>query len=243
MDDSRRISAKAVPADAVLPQARGALGLILLDTRFPRPQGDAGNPASWSRPVRTRVVARAWPDQVVTEARQLREGPLPAVFAEAVRELAASGVTAITTSCGFLVLLQHELQCVSSVPVVTSSLLLLPALLRTETSVGVLTISAGQLATDHFLAAGVPPDRLADVHVQGMDPAGEFATAILGNREHLDTRAAEREAVAAARALQQRAPGLRTLVLECTNLPPYRAAIEQATGWRVLSLFDAVPRA
>lgn len=42
--------------------------------------------------------------------------------------------------------------------------------------------------------------------------------------------------VAAARELQRRAPGLRTVVLECTNLPPYAGAVQAATGWSVLSL-------
>ena len=44
--------------------------------------------------------------------------------------------------------------------------------------------------------------------------------------------------VAAALSLKRRAPQLRTLVLECTNLPPYAAQIEQATGLRTLSLLQ-----
>jgi hypothetical protein len=31
---------------------------------------------------------------------------------------------------------------------------------------------------------------------------------------------------------------VQTLVLECTNLPPYQAAIQDATGLKVLSLRD-----
>jgi hypothetical protein len=42
----------------------------------------------------------------------------------------------------------------------------------------------------------------------------------------------------AARRLQMRAPGLRTVVLECTNMPPSAQAISAATGWRVRSLLD-----
>jgi hypothetical protein len=85
----------------------------------------------------------------------------------------------------------------------------------------------------------VPPGRLADVLVQGVDAQGPFARAILGNRPELDLAAAQADVVRAARALQARAPGLRTVVLECTNLPPYAEAMADATGWRLRTLLDA----
>lgn len=241
MSDAGSLRAICAPSDAVFPQAgEGPLGLVLLDTRFPRPPGDAGNPASWPVPVLARVVPKAWPDQVVTSAQALREGPLPALFADAMRQLAAQGARAVTTSCGFLVLLQRELQAAVQVPVVTSSLTLLPALLEREPRVGVLTISSRSLGADHLLAAGVPPRRLDDVIVEGVDPAGEFARAILGNDTRMDLAAAERDVVGAARSLRLRAPTLGTVVLECSNMPPYAQAVRDATGLRVLSLFDAL---
>jgi hypothetical protein len=241
VNDAGSLRAIPGPPDAVLPQAaRGPLGLVLLDTRFPRPLGDAGNPQSWPGPVVVEKVERAWPDEVVTEAARLRASPLGFAFAAAMRRAQDRGARAITTSCGFLVLLQAELQAAVGVPVVTSSLLLLPGLLQREARVGVLTISAAALSGDHLLAAGVPAPRLADVAVQGVDPSGEFATAILGNRETMDLRRCEREIVQAALALQGRAPDITTLVLECTNMPPHAQAVRQATGWQVLSLFDAI---
>jgi len=137
------------------------------------------------------------------------------------------------------VLLQRELQAVAGVPVVTSSLLQLPALLEREPSVGVLTISAASLGDEHLLAAGVPVDRLGDVVVQGVDPQGEFASAILGNWPEMDLARASADVVAAAMQLQRRAPKLATVVLECTNMPPYADAVRAATGLRVLGLADS----
>jgi hypothetical protein len=104
--------------------------------------------------------------------------------------------------------------------------------------VGVLTISAGKLGKEHLRSAGVPRERLADVLVQGVDPASEFATRILQNQPTMDLAQAERDVVAAAVALKARAPGMTTLVLECTNMPPYRASIEAATGFKTLWLQD-----
>jgi hypothetical protein len=76
------------------------------------------------------------------------------------------------------------------------------------------------------------------VLVQGVDAKGEFATRILGNQPELDLELAARDVVAAALALKARAPDLRCLVLECTNMPPYRAAIEAATGFETFALTD-----
>ncbi len=235
-----RINARTGPAPTVFPPVKPpSLGIVLLDTRFPRPPGDAGNPASWRVPTVLKVVKGAWPQKIVQSAAGLRAAGVLDDFVDAVRQLAGAGVSAVTTSCGFLVLLQRELQAACKVPVVSSSLLQLPALLREEARVGVLTISAQRLGDEHLLAAGVPAERLADVEVEGVDPDSEFACAILGNRADMDLARAGSDVVAAALALQARAPGLRTLVLECTNMPPYADRIREATGWRVLSLLDS----
>nr|WP_279343679.1 aspartate/glutamate racemase family protein [Variovorax terrae] len=211
----------------------------MLDTRFPRPLGDIGNPETFRVPSRRVVIEGAWPEKVVQTAAGLRANRLQVAFARVVQQLERDGAAAITTSCGFLVLLQRELQSVVKVPVVTSSLLLLPGLLAREPRVGVLTISASRLEPAHLRSAGVPRDRLKDVVVQGVDPKGEFALSILGNRAEMDLARAQAEVVAAAQALKARAPALRTVVLECTNMPPYAPAIEQATGLHPLSLLDS----
>jgi hypothetical protein len=229
-----------MPEDAVLPQAPGDgfLGVAMLDTRFPRPLGDIGHPRSFLYPVRQRVVPNAWPHLVVASAQALRGSGLAAAFAQTLRELEREGARAITTSCGFLVLLQRELQDAVRVPVFSSSLLQLPSLLDGQAQVGVLTMSERHLGHEHLLAAGVPAGRLADVVVQGVRPDGEFAGAILGNRTTMDLARAQADVVAAALALKARAPSLRSVVLECTNMPPYAQAVRQATGFELRSLLD-----
>jgi hypothetical protein len=237
MDSRTSIGANSAPEDAVLPQARGGfLGVLMLDTRFPRWPGDIGHPDSFGGPVRHVVVPGAWPASVVASAQSLRTSGLALRFAAEARKLEAAGAFAITTSCGFLVLFQDELQAAVRIPVVTSSLLQLPGLLRAHQQVGVLTISAAQLGPQHLRCAGVPESRLGDVIVQGLDPQGAFARPILANEPERDFAAAQLDVVRAACELRGRAPDLQAAVLECTNLPPHAATAAAASGLTLHSL-------
>jgi len=216
----------------------GFLGVVMLDTQFPRPAGDIGHPSAFGVPTRRCVISGAWPDKIVQSGAGLRKGRVVTPILQLIRRLEHDGGKVITTSCGFLVLLQKEMQAAVKVPVITSSLLQLPALLTLHGKVGVLTISSSKLGVEHLRAAGVPRERMADVVVQGVDAKSEFATAILGNRASMDIEKAGADVLAAAVALKQREPGLQCVVLECTNMPPYREAIEAATGMKTWALID-----
>ena len=232
--------ARSKPATRTASEVRQAafLGILMLQTRFPRLPGDIGHPGSFGLPTRRVVVEGALPANVVQSAAALRGGGLLDAFVAAAHGLERDGAAAITTSCGFLVLFQRELQDAVRVPLVTSSLLMLPGLLASRSQVGLLTISSESLGPEYLVAAGVARERVADVVVQGMDPRGEFAGAILQDRPRMDVAKAGREVVAAARELKLRAPGIDTVVLECTTLPPHARQIEQATGVRTLSLLQ-----
>ena len=197
------------------------LGILMLDTQFPRPTGDIGNPATWQAlgiPVRMHVVQGASPAKIVQEADPRFVQP----FVAAAQQLQSEGAALITTSCGFLAAYQDLLAASVGVPVVSSSLLQCADL----PVPGVVTIAAASLNPRILQAAGVPPG----TPVQGVAPDSEFATRILRNEPTLDVAQAERDVVAAAVALQQAHPHLQSIVLECTNMPVYRAAVAQATG-------------
>ena len=74
--------------------------------------------------------------------------------------------------------------------------------------------------------------------VQGGDPKGDFATRIRGNQPERDLALARADVVAAAVALKAREPTLTDVVLECTNMPPYRDAITEVTGLKTWCLLD-----
>lgn len=236
--DAERINAIARPAPSVFASGR-FLGVLALDTHFPRLLGDIGNPASFPVPALTRVVRDARPHHAVQPAAAQLAADLFTPFSRAMRELEAMGAAAITTSCGFLVLMQERLQALARVPVVTASLTMLPGLLERHARVGVLTVSAANLGEDFLVAAGVPPSRMGDVVVEGVDAQGEFAQVFLGNRPFMDFASARRDVVEAAQRLHAKDRSLTDVVLECTNMPPYQREIEAATGLRCWSLLQS----
>ncbi len=65
---------------------------------------------------------------------------------------------------------------------------------------------------------------------------GYFVEVILGDGEELDVARARDEHVQAARLLLRRHPEVGAIVLECTNMPPYAAAIREETGLPVHDL-------
>lgn len=210
-----------------------ALGILVLDTRFPRVPGDVGNPATWPFPVRLRVVRDASPERVV---RGRAEGLLDA-FAAAGCALAEEGAGAVVTTCGFLALHQRALAARLPVPFASSSLLLVPllaALLPGARRPGVLTVDAAALATEHLVAVGADPA----TPVAGVDPDGAFARTFVGNRPSLDRVAAEREVLDAGTRLVTAHPDVGAIVLECANMPPYAAALRTRLGLPVYDLVD-----
>lgn len=206
------------------------LGILMLDTRFPRIVGDVGNAASYEFPVIFRRMEGIGPADAVA-AHPDRPRVLAALKANA-EALAAEGAVGLGTSCGFLALYQEDLAAVSPVPVATSALLHIRKL--SGRTPGVITASAKNLTPAHLEAVGAP----GDTQVVGMPEDGSFASTFLCNGLTLDREAVGREVVEAGLELLAKHPAVDTLVLECTNLPPYKPALERALGLPVLDVLD-----
>jgi len=212
-----------------------SVGILMLDAQFPRILGDMGNGLTWPFPVLFRVVRNASPDLIV---RQGAASMLPA-FIDAARDLIRDGADGITTNCGFLSLFQEELSAALQVPVATSSLMqvaMVNCLLPKGKRAGVLTISSSTLTPLHLQKAGVP----AGTPIGSTEGGKEFTRAILGNELKLDVDAARQDNVEAALAMQSAHPELGAFVLECTNMLPYAADIQRATGLPTYSMYSFV---
>jgi Asp/Glu/hydantoin racemase len=212
-----------------------AVGILMLEARFPRIPGDMGNALTWPFPVLYKVVEGASPQRVV---REKAEGLLRP-FLEAAAELVRDGADGITTNCGFLSLFQREIAAHVGVPVATSSLMQIPfieAVLPPGRRVGVLTVSGESLGPEHLRLAGADPA----TPVVGTEEGEEFTRVLIGNEERLDAAAAERDILAAGDRLLARHPEVGALLLECTNMVPYARALRDRLHLPVFSIYSFV---
>ena len=208
-----------------------SVGILMLETRFPRIYGDIGNAKTWNFPVHYRVVQGATPDNVVMGDPRL----LVDDFIAAGRDLVRMGCDGITTNCGFLALIQDQIKQTLGVPVATSSLMQVPmvqALLPPDKRVGILTISKKTLSAEHLKAAGVAHD----VPIVGTDNGCCFSRAVLGDAASIDFEKCRLDLLDAAAELVTQNVGIGAIVLECTNMVPYAADIRKLTGLPVYSI-------
>ena len=208
------------------------VGVMMLDTRFARHARDIGQSEGLPFAVRHRRVPRA------SVGRVVRPGPPdPALlepFVAAGAALVAEGVSVLTTSCGFLHPWQDELGRRFPVPFVASALGLVPALRRTLPAgapIGVLSFDAAA-----FAGARLDPD--GELRVEGLAPGCHFRRVVEGDRARADPVRLAADVREAARRLAARGPA--AVVLECTNLAPWRQAVAEACGVPVFDLVDAV---
>lgn len=218
-------------------EAGGTLiGIILLDTLFPRPAGDIGNPETFSYPVLYEKVAGAFPLRVIQ-----KDPSLLSPFAEAARRLERRGAKAITTSCGFLALYQRELAASVQIPVFTSSLIQIPLayeMVGRKGRIGVLTVDREALSFDHLQSVGA---ETTPIVIRGMDPGGEFYRTYIGNLPQMDYGRVEREVVATLGEMVNDHADLSALVLECTNMTLFRRAMREVFErpiFDILTLID-----
>ncbi|MFW2368508.1 MAG: aspartate/glutamate racemase family protein [Desulforhopalus sp.] len=212
-----------------------AVGILMLETRFPRVHGDIGNGATWPFSVLMRTVRGASLDLVVNKRA---DGLLDAFVKEGL-ELVALGADGITTSCGFMSLFQQELADQLPVPVASSSLMqvsLVNKMLGGGKRAGVITVKKESLSKDHLRSVGVP----LDTPIMGTEQGKEFTRAVLGDEEQLNTRLATEDLVEAGMRMKENHPEVGAIVLECTNMAPYAAAVRQVTGLPVYSIYSFI---
>lgn len=214
-------------------QNKPLVGILMLETTFPRILGDIGNPDTFSFPVLYQTVNGASPQKVVIDA----DAGLVEDFIDAGKVLIAQGIKAIATSCGFLALFHRQLVNALPVPVFTSSLLqvhLAQSVIRCNQKIGVITARRPSLTDAHLAGVGIHNYPLAIV---GMEDTQEFNTVFLGGKKALDATKCRLEMQLAAVRLMRRHPDVGAIVLECTNMPPYADTVRWATG---LPVFDVV---
>jgi len=213
-----------------------AIGILMLETAFPRVPGDIGNATTFPFPVLYHTVPGATPNRVADRADPTLIEP----FIAGARQLERAGVKAITTSCGFLAIFQQEVAASVSVPVFCSALIQVPMvrrMLKPDQRVGILTANASALTEAHFRGVGWSSDEIP-IAVAGLEQEPLFRDSHHHPERHpeVDYEVIEAEVLRGARRLVEASPDIGAIVFECTNLPPHSAAVQRATGRPVFDI-------
>lgn len=207
----------------------------MLRTRFPRPPGDIGNPVSFDHRVIYATVETANVPAIVNT--HIDQNVIDD-FIAAGETLVAQGADLLATSCGFVCAIHDRLQACLPVPLVSSALNLIPLLVSRHASqgpVGVMTFDASILSEIHFGRFWCE-----GLVVQGLEASAEFYPVIRFDRQSWCQERVEGEILAAGGALKQRYPELSALLLECTNLSPYRRQLAACLQVPVYDIHDAI---
>jgi hypothetical protein len=212
-----------------------AIGIIVIENYAPYIPGDVANATSYDFPVRFERLPGSTPERLFRHDIQL----LDEVIA-AGRRLLSEGVRAITGDCGFLALFQEQIAAELGVPVFLSSLLQLDFMSRIigpQHKIGIVTANKGALTRQVLDAVtSVRDERLV---VAGLEDKTHFVDAVFDENGILDSDVVEAEVLAAVDEILAEADRTQkevgVLLLECSLLPPYAAAVRRHTG---LPVFD-----
>jgi hypothetical protein len=210
-----------------------AIGILLLDTSVPFIPGDVANATTYTFPVRFHKV------EGFTVARAIaKDASVYDSLHTAARDLLDQGVRAVTGDCGFMALHQQRLARELPVPVFLSSLLQIPfmlSLVGEGSKIGILTADSRSLDAALLAAVGVKElDRLV---IEGLEKQPNFFRFAIEESGSLDPAQVEAEVIHAGRHLIAREHSIKALLLECSLLPPYAAALQAAVQ---LPVFDYI---
>lgn len=207
-----------------------ALGIIAVDLDYPKVPGNVVNATTYDFPVLYEMVS--------FEIEQLFAGD-PSIkeqVIEAAKKLEAEGVRAIIGACGYFAHFQKEVAAAVGVPVFMSSLCQLATIktwLPAERKIAVFAADGASINDEFLSQVNTTIDQIVVVNVGDME---SFAP-IRWGKGPLDNGLLEDDLCKRAQEVCAKYPEVDTILLECSDLPPYAAAIQRATG---LPVFDFI---
>ncbi|MCK1740901.1 hypothetical protein IVA80_08420 [Bradyrhizobium sp. 139] len=194
--------------------------------------GSLMSPATYDFPVISETVVGAWVDLVVPGAPELE----PACVAAAKR-LVERGAVAISANCGYFVRHQAAVAAAVDVPVLTSSLLLLPALLRQLPAAAKLAVVVAQPKhiSEDMLGIDDPAAR-ARVVIGGLEDSVLVRNENMRPPPPTDIADVEKDVITCTARLRDSYPDIAAFLFECTALPLTAPAVRRMTGLPVYDI-------
>jgi len=210
-----------------------SVGILFLDNCwYPVLPGNVANLSTYDFPVVPRVVLNCTQDRIHVGDPTLVDDVI-----QTAQQLEKEGARVICGACGFFGNYQKQVADAVDIPVFMSSVVQIPWIrtgLKSDQRIGVLTADSDGITESLFDSCGVT--NVDDVVVKDLGKLPEFS-AIVESRGSFDNGVVREEVVQAAKELVEDNPDIGAILLECSDLPPYAAAIQQAVG---LPVFDFI---
>jgi len=203
-----------------------ALTVLQLDTQFPRIPGDVGCAGTYQQPVEVLRIPKASVGAIVSDdPASIDIGP----FEQA---------DLMVTSCGFLSFWQDHLAKQTGKTFISSALIALEDLSKEYApgEIMIVTFDAKSLTRQHL-------GRFVDYAsgIVGLPESAHLRHVIEQNQSSLDqTRAGATLVELVAGNLREQH---KHILLECTNLPPYKAQLQAATGRPITDILTLIESA
>ncbi len=212
-----------------------SIGILMMDTVFPRLVGDIGNARTYKVPVKYYTVRNVSTEKMnASNAERLLLTP----FIEAARELEREGCKAITTSCSFLTGFQKQLADAVNIPVFTNTLILAPfihTMLNSKLKIGIFTECADLLQEDYFNQLGWSGNQIP-VCISGMPEDSPFSKLFIHDKLEEDLEVLENCIREMTIKHMEEHPDTGAILLECTNFAPFTNLIQNISGLPVFGI-------
>lgn len=211
-----------------------SVGIVYIeDVHYPMMPGNVVNAYTYDFPVRMKAVPNL-------TAQKLFDGDptiVDDVLATAKYMVEKEGVRAICSACGFFGNYHKQIAAELDVPVALSSLVQIPwirSIIKPGQKIGILTASGSSVTPELLKSCGV--DDADDLIFRGMEKSENFS-AVCTNVGYWDNGKCEEEIVNASLELLEDEGDIGAILLECSDMPPYAYAVQEATQ---LPVFDFI---
>lgn len=206
------------------------IGILVFNGKSPRIPGDPGNSATFNFQVCYEIVNGSFKD-LIEGSEEIKDNII-----NAAANLESKGIKAIVGDCGLMGLYQDEMRSAVNIPVIASSLTLIPLIrgvIAKKGKIGLLTGHSELLKPKHFEGAGVATTD--DIVIQGMENESHFKEIVIEGGTDLDPCKMEEDVLNAVGKLLKKSGNISAILLECSNLASFSYAIYKKFG---IPVFD-----
>ena len=210
--------------------AGNAIGILVMNDRYPYLPGDVVNASSYNFPVHYKIL-----EEITVERIMKADSTLIDSVIRGAQELQEQGVRAIVGACGYFANYQEKAAAALDIPVYISSLLQAPIIkegMKPDQKVGIMCANASALTPGLLSQCGLSD--LADVVIIGAQDLPEFKN-VIQSTGHFNGYKVQQELVGLARQFVSGNPNIGAILLECSAFPPFACAIQNAVK---LPVFD-----